>query len=249
MTGSPPFAAFAPVLSPATQLRQRISAACRTPEPEAVAALLPLAELPAALRPSVAATARSLVTALRAKGQQGGVEGLVKEYSLSSQEGVALMCLAEALLRIPDNETRDALIRDKIAGGDWQAHLGDGKTLFVNAATWGLMVTGKLTASFAETGLGAVLTRLLARAGEPVIRRGIDMAMQMMGDQFVTGETIEEALKRARRLEAQGFAYSYDMLGEAATTMADADRYFANYEHAIRGGSANLHSRLSGVSA
>ena len=233
MTGPAPFAAFAPALSPATPLRERISAACRTPEPEAVAALLPLAEMPTALRSSVAATARALVTALRAKGQQGGVEGLVKEYSLSSQEGVALMCLAEALLRIPDNETRDALIRDKIAGGDWQAHLGDGKTLFVNAATWGLMVTGKLTASFAETGLGAVLTRLLARAGEPVIRRGIDMAMQMMGDQFVTGETIEEALKRARHLEAQGFAYSYDMLGEAATTMADADRYFADYEHAI----------------
>ena len=233
MTGPAPFAAFAPALSPVTPLRQRISATCRTPEPEVVAALLPLAEMAAALRPSLAATARALVTALRAKGQQGGVEGLVKEYSLSSQEGVALMCLAEALLRIPDNETRDALIRDKIAGGDWQAHLGDGKTLFVNAATWGLMVTGKLTSSFAETGLGAVLTRLIARAGEPVIRRGIDMAMQMMGDQFVTGETIEEALKRARRLEAQGFAYSYDMLGEAATTMADADRYFADYEHAI----------------
>ncbi len=112
MTGPAPFAAFAPALSPATPLRQRISAACRTPEPEAVAALLPVAEMPTALRPSVAATARALVTALRAKGQQGGVEGLVKEYSLSSQEGVALMCLAEALLRIPDNETRDALIRD-----------------------------------------------------------------------------------------------------------------------------------------
>ncbi|WP_310474534.1 bifunctional proline dehydrogenase/L-glutamate gamma-semialdehyde dehydrogenase PutA [Sandarakinorhabdus sp.] len=228
-----PFAAFAPAVRPETALRQRITAACRTPEPEAVAALLPQAELPPALRPAVADTARALVTALRAKGQQGGVEGLVKEYSLSSQEGVALMCLAEALLRIPDNETRDALIRDKIAGGDWQAHLGDSKTLFVNAATWGLMVTGRLTSSFAETGLGAVLTRLLARAGEPVIRRGIDMAMQMMGDQFVTGETIAEALTRARRLEAQGFAYSYDMLGEAATTMADADRYFADYAHAI----------------
>ncbi|WP_017667705.1 trifunctional transcriptional regulator/proline dehydrogenase/L-glutamate gamma-semialdehyde dehydrogenase [Sandarakinorhabdus sp. AAP62] len=228
-----PFAAFAPAVRPETSLRQRITAACRTPEPEAVAALLPLAELAPALRPAVADTARTLVTALRAKGQQGGVEGLVKEYSLSSQEGVALMCLAEALLRIPDNETRDALIRDKIAGGDWQAHLGDSKTLFVNAATWGLMVTGKLTASFADTGLGAVLTRLLARAGEPVIRRGIDMAMQMMGDQFVTGETIAEALIRARRLEAQGFAYSYDMLGEAATTMADANRYFADYAHAI----------------
>jgi RHH-type transcriptional regulator, proline utilization regulon repressor / proline dehydrogenase / delta 1-pyrroline-5-carboxylate dehydrogenase len=143
-----PFAAFAPPVRPETPLRHAITAACRTPEPTAVAALLPLAEAPAEIRPTIAATATALVTALRAKGQQGGVEGLVKEYSLSSQEGVALMCLAEALLRIPDNETRDALIRDKIAGGDWQAHLGDGKTLFVNAATWGLMVTGKLTASF-----------------------------------------------------------------------------------------------------
>ena len=229
-----PFALFAPPIRHPTVLRQRITDACRTPEPAAVAALLPAADITEPLRAKVTATATRLVKSLRAKGQQGGVEGLVKEYSLSSQEGVALMCLAEALLRIPDNETRDALIRDKIAGGDWRAHLGDGKTLFVNAATWGLMVTGKLTASFAESGLGAVLTRLLARAGEPVIRRGIDMAMQMMGDQFVTGETIEEALERARKMEARGFAYSYDMLGEAATTMADADRYFADYQHAIR---------------
>jgi RHH-type transcriptional regulator, proline utilization regulon repressor / proline dehydrogenase / delta 1-pyrroline-5-carboxylate dehydrogenase len=228
-----PFAAFAPPVSAATPLRRRITEAARIPEPEAVAALLPQAEIAGRLRDDIAATAKGLVAQLRAKGQQGGVEGLVKEYSLSSQEGVALMCLAEALLRIPDNDTRDALIRDKIAGGDWQAHLGDGNTLFVNAATWGLMVTGKLTASHAETGLGAALTRLLARAGEPVIRRGVDMAMQLMGEQFVTGETIEEALRRARRLEAVGFAYSYDMLGEAATTMADADRYFADYEHAI----------------
>ena len=227
------FSRFAPPLKAASDLRRRITEATRTPEPAAVAALLPAATLEPTQRQSIAATTKALVSALRAKGQQGGVEGLVKEYSLSSQEGVALMCLAEALLRIPDNDTRDALIRDKISGGDWRAHLGDGNTLFVNAATWGLMVTGKLTSSFAEAGLGAALTRLLARAGEPVIRRGVDMAMQMMGEQFVTGETIGEALKRAKRLEAQGFAYSYDMLGEAATTMADADRYYADYEKAI----------------
>jgi hypothetical protein len=149
-----PFADFAPPVREQSQLRQRITAAYRRPEAECVAALLPQAEAPEALKPAIAATARGLVAALRAKGQRGGVEGLVKEYSLSSQEGVALMCLAEALLRIPDNDTRDALIRDKIAGGDWQGHLGGDKTLFVNAATWGLMVTGRLTASFAESGLG-----------------------------------------------------------------------------------------------
>ncbi|WP_114240330.1 trifunctional transcriptional regulator/proline dehydrogenase/L-glutamate gamma-semialdehyde dehydrogenase [Dyella sp. C9] len=230
---SAPFATFAPAISTVTPLRQRITDAYRRPETEAVAALLPLAEVDPALRRDIAALAKELVLALRAKGQQGGVEGLVKEYSLSSQEGVALMCLAEALLRIPDNQTRDALIRDKIAGGDWQAHLGGGKTLFVNATTWGLVVAGKLTASHSQEGLGAALTRVIARLGEPVIRRGVDLAMQMMGEQFVTGETIDEALKRARELEAKGFSFSYDMLGEAATTRADADRYFADYERAI----------------
>ncbi|MBU6166581.1 MAG: bifunctional proline dehydrogenase/L-glutamate gamma-semialdehyde dehydrogenase PutA [Alphaproteobacteria bacterium] len=228
-----PFADFAPAIRPPTPMRAAITAATRRPEPEAVAGLLALLPPDPALQARITATAIDLVTALRAKGQRGGVEGLVQEYALSSQEGVALMCLAEALLRIPDTETRDALIRDKIAGGNWQAHLEGGKSLFVNAATWGLMVTGRLTASFAEDGLGAALTRLIARAGEPVIRRGIDMAMRMMGEQFVTGETIEEALARAKLLEAQGFSYSYDMLGEAATTMADADRYAADYEAAI----------------
>ena len=228
-----PFAAFAPPVSPPTPLRRAITAATRRPEADAVAALLAAISRDPARQAAVTATATALVQALRAKGPRGGVEGLVQEYALSSDEGVALMCLAEALLRIPDNDTRDALIRDKIAGGNWQAHLEQGKSLFVNAATWGLMVTGKLTASFGEEGLGAALTRLLARAGEPVIRRGIDMAMKLMGEQFVTGETIAEALQRARRMEARGFGYSYDMLGEAAATMADADRYFRDYEQAI----------------
>ncbi|OYQ26005.1 trifunctional transcriptional regulator/proline dehydrogenase/L-glutamate gamma-semialdehyde dehydrogenase [Sandarakinorhabdus cyanobacteriorum] len=230
---SAPFADFDPAAQPAAPLRAAITAATRRPEPEAVAGLLAMLPPDADLQARISATALQLVTALRAKGPRGGVEVLVQEYALSSQEGVALMCLAEALLRIPDTETRDALIRDKIAGGNWQAHLEGGKSLFVNAATWGLMVTGKLTASFAEAGLGAALTRLIARAGEPVIRRGIDMAMRLMGEQFVTGETIAEALDRARALEARGFAYSYDMLGEAATTMADADRYARDYEQAI----------------
>jgi RHH-type proline utilization regulon transcriptional repressor/proline dehydrogenase/delta 1-pyrroline-5-carboxylate dehydrogenase len=234
MSDFPPlFAEFAPPIREQTPLRRAITAACRRPEPECVAALLDQASLPEATRAAAARTATALVTGLRAARRGGGVEGLVQEYALSSQEGVALMCLAEALLRIPDDDTRDALIRDKIAGGDWRSHLGDGRSLFVNAATWGLVVTGKLTSSVNDSGLAAALTRLIARAGEPVIRHGVDMAMRMMGEQFVTGETIGEALKRAKPLEAQGFQYSYDMLGEAATTAADAARYYRDYEAAI----------------
>ncbi|MFM6853243.1 MAG: proline dehydrogenase family protein, partial [Sphingopyxis sp.] len=228
-----PFADFAPSPLAHTPLRARITAATRRAEAAAVADLLPQASLPDAMRGAIAATATALVTMLRAKGQRGGVEALVTEYSLSSNEGVALMCLAEALLRIPDNATRDALIRDKIAGGDWQAHLGQGRSLFVNAATWGLVVTGRLVGGAGEDGLAAALSRLITRAGEPVIRRGVDMAMELMGEQFVMGETIDAALKRARRMEEKGFLYSYDMLGESATTADDAARYLADYTRAI----------------
>ncbi len=231
------FTDFAPPIREQSALRRAITAATVRAEPDCVAALLDQATLPEAKAVAARDTAARLITALRAKHKGTGVEGLVQEYALSSQEGVALMCLAEALLRIPDDETRDALIRDKIAAGDWKAHVGHGRSLFVNAATWGLVVTGRLTASsfgsVNDRGLGAALTRLIARAGEPVIRRGVDMAMRMMGEQFVTGETIDEALKRARTLEARGFQYSYDMLGEAATTAADAQRYLADYESAI----------------
>ncbi len=228
-----PFIAFAPAVRQPTELRRAITEAYRRDEAECMAPLLAAATLPDATRAAVRATASNLVTTLRANHKGTGVEGLVQEYSLSSEEGVALMCLAEALLRIPDDATRDALIRDKIAGGDWGAHLGNGKSLFVNAATWGLVVTGKLVGSVDDKGLGAALTRLVARAGEPVIRRGVDMAMRLMGEQFVTGETIDEAVKRARELEEKGFRYSYDMLGEAATTAADADRYNTDYVNAI----------------
>jgi RHH-type proline utilization regulon transcriptional repressor/proline dehydrogenase/delta 1-pyrroline-5-carboxylate dehydrogenase len=229
-----PFAAFAPPVSAPTPLRQAITAAYRLPEVEAMQPLLRSASLEEDTRAGIAETARELVTSLRSQRKSSPVEGLVQEYSLSSEEGVALMCLAEALLRIPDNDTRDALIRDKVADGDWAAHLGGGKSLFVNAATWGLVVTGKLVGSVDDRGLGSALTRLVARAGEPVIRRGVDLAMRMMGEQFVTGETIGEALKRAKVMEAKGFQYSYDMLGEAAMTAADADRYHADYVQAIK---------------
>ncbi len=229
----PIFAAFAGSVARQAPLRAAITAAYRRLEPECVAALLDTAALPPEVATRALATARSLVEQLRAKPRGGGVEGLIHEYSLSSQEGVALMCLAEALLRIPDAATRDALIRDKIATGDWRAHVGQSPSLFVNAATWGLVVTGRLTTTTSESSLGSALTRIIGRGGEPLIRRGTDLAMRMMGEQFVTGQTIAEALANSRKLEARGFRYSYDMLGEAATTAEDATRYYADYENAI----------------
>ncbi|MBS0558547.1 MAG: trifunctional transcriptional regulator/proline dehydrogenase/L-glutamate gamma-semialdehyde dehydrogenase [Proteobacteria bacterium] len=230
---APMFAAFAPLLGQPSAFRGAITAAYRRPEQACLPPLLAAATAESDMAGAIERTAARLVGALRSKRSGGGVEGLIHEYSLSSQEGVALMCLAEALLRIPDLPTRGALIRDKVAQGNWQAHIGGGRSVFVNATTWGLVMTGKLTGSVNETGLGAALTRLIARCGEPVIRRGMDLAMRMMGEQFVIGETIEEALRRARRQEARGFRYSYDMLGEAAMTADDAARYFADYEVAI----------------
>jgi RHH-type proline utilization regulon transcriptional repressor/proline dehydrogenase/delta 1-pyrroline-5-carboxylate dehydrogenase len=227
------FAEFAPPVGPRTPLREAITAAARLPETTCVPPLLDAASIPDAQREAVRATARQLVERLRARPVQGGVQALVQEYALNSEEGVALMCLAEALLRIPDTATRDALIRDKVSSGDWAAHLGDGRSLFVNAATWGLVLTGKFTASADDAGLGAALARILGKVGEPLIRGGLDLAMRLLGEQFVTGETIEQALERAAVLEARGFTYSYDMLGEAAVTEADAARYYDSYAHAI----------------
>ncbi|HEY6894585.1 MAG TPA: bifunctional proline dehydrogenase/L-glutamate gamma-semialdehyde dehydrogenase PutA, partial [Rhodanobacteraceae bacterium] len=217
--------------------RAAVTRAYRRSEPECVAALLDDARLPRAQVEDAHALAQALASHLRARGSVMGREGLVQallqEFALSSPEGIALMCLAEALLRIPDVATRDALIRDKIAPGHWQEHLGQSRSLFVNAAAWGLLLTGRLVATHDESGLANALTRLIARSGEPIVRRGVDMAMRLMGEQFVAGETIGEALAKARRREAQGFRYSYDMLGEAAMTDADARRYLGAYEDAI----------------
>jgi RHH-type transcriptional regulator, proline utilization regulon repressor / proline dehydrogenase / delta 1-pyrroline-5-carboxylate dehydrogenase len=228
-----PFLDFAQSVQPQSVLRAAITAAYRRPEPECVPFLLGEARMPEALAADAGKLAGALVATLRAKRTGGGVEGLIHEFSLSSQEGVALMCLAEALLRIPDRATRDALIRDKISKGDWRSHVGHAPSLFVNAATWGLMLTGKLVTTNSETGLSSALTRLIGKGGEPLIRKGVDIAMRLMGEQFVAGETISEALANSRKYEARGFRYSYDMLGEAATTEEDAQRYQASYEQAI----------------
>jgi RHH-type proline utilization regulon transcriptional repressor/proline dehydrogenase/delta 1-pyrroline-5-carboxylate dehydrogenase len=225
---------FAPVRSP---LRAAITAADRRPEPEAVPPLLDEARLSPAAAAAADALARQLAQTLRERrsggGREGLVQGLLQEYALSSQEGVALMCIAEALLRIPDPATRDALIRDKISTGQWHEHLGRSPSLFVNAATWALLLTGKLVSTHSESSLSSALARIVGRGGEPLIRKSVDRAMRLMGEQFVTGETIAEALANARAREAQGFRHSYDMLGEAALTAADAARYLHAYEQAI----------------
>lgn len=230
------FAEITPLIQ-RSPLRRAITAAWRRPETE----LVPQLVQEARLAPETAAHSHELALEITRRlrqrkagfGRSGLVQGLLQEFSLSSQEGVALMCLAEALLRIPDQATRDALIRDKIRDGNWKGHLGRAPSLFVNAAAWGLMLTGKLVSTHSEAGMSAALGRLVAKGGEPLIRKGVDMAMRMMGEQFVTGQTIVEALENARPMEAKGFRYSYDMLGEAAMTAADAQRYLRDYETAI----------------
>jgi RHH-type transcriptional regulator, proline utilization regulon repressor / proline dehydrogenase / delta 1-pyrroline-5-carboxylate dehydrogenase len=218
-------------------LRAAVTALTRAPEPELLPGLLEAARLTPTQAAQAQALALRIARGVRERTREGGraglVQGLLQEFALSSGEGVALMCLAEALLRIPDAATRDALIRDKIARGNWQEHLGQSPSLFVNAAAWGLLLTGRLVSTHSDAGLSTTLKRALARGGEPLIRKGVDMAMRMMGEQFVTGETIEQALAHAREREGQGFRFSYDMLGEAALTAADAQRYLAAYEQAI----------------
>jgi len=243
-----PFATFAAGVQRQGPLRAAITAATRRAEADCVAALLPQAALLPEAAQRARETALALVVGLRGKAHAGPIEDLMQEYALSSPEGVALMCLAEALLRVPDTATRDALIRDKIATGDWRAHLGRSTSLFVNAATWGLVLTGRLTATSSETSLSSALTRLLARGGEPVIRRAVDLAMRLLGEQFVAGETIEQALAHARPWEARGFRYSYDMLGEAAMTEASAAHYLASYRTAIEaiGGAAERRGVIGG---
>ena len=219
---------------PLTPLRARIAAAHRADETTTVRGLVAEAKFPPDVLATVNALATRLATAVRAeRSQAGGVDALMLEFSLDSREGVALMCVAEALLRIPDGATRDRLIRDKIGGGDWRAHVGASPSLFVNAAAWGLLVTGRLVDTRNEGALEQAFASLLRKGGEPLIRKGVDLAMRLLGRQFVTGRTIDEALANARDREARGYTYSFDMLGEAALTPADAQRYFDAYEAGI----------------
>jgi RHH-type transcriptional regulator, proline utilization regulon repressor / proline dehydrogenase / delta 1-pyrroline-5-carboxylate dehydrogenase len=180
--------------------------------------------------------ARNLVHAIRANpANHGGIDAFMSEYGLTSEEGIILMCLAEALLRIPDAETADALIADKIGGGQWDRHLGASGSLFVNASTFGLMLTGRIVrlGDTKSSGPLGALKRLVARSGEPVIRQALRQAMKILGDNFVLGRTIKEAISNAQPMERQGYRFSYDMLGEGAKTAKDADRYFNRYTEAL----------------
>ena len=217
---------------PLSALRARIIAKTYADEDETLRDLIATAALDKAARAAIHARATALVCDIRATKTPGLMEVFLAEYGLSTQEGVALMCLAEALLRVPDAATIDALIEDKIAPSDWSRHLGKSASPLVNASTWGLMLTGRILDD-SPPGIVGHLRAALKRLGEPVIRAAVGRAMREMGRQFVLGETIESALKRARVLETQGYSYSYDMLGEAARTMADARAYHAAYRQAI----------------
>ena len=202
-------------------------------EPSTVRALLTASPLDAAARRAVVDEAVRLVEhARKSQKKQGVVESFLQEFSLGTREGLALMCLAEALLRTPDEDTRDRLIAEKIGSADWASHLGQSDSLFVNASTWGLMLTGKLVDADeqAKTDLPGFLTRVAGRLGEPVIRQAVAAAVRIMGEQFVVGRTIEAALKRSNR---EGWLCSFDMLGEGARTAGDAERYETIYADAI----------------
>jgi len=189
------------------------------------------------LRDKIRSTAELLVRDVRKNaGSDGGMDAFLQQYDLSSEEGVLLMCIAEALLRIPDADTADELIADKITSAKWQEHLGESDSLFVNASTWGLMLTGRLLRLDEATKRNPVqvLKKVAGRAGEPVVRTAMRQAMRIMGHQFVMGRTIDEALERSRRKNRRDYRYSFDMLGEAALTQKDAERYYDSYSSAIR---------------
>ena len=212
------------------------AAYCRD-ETEAMNELLDQAALPQPERDLVLARATELVARVRAKAQDASaVEAFMRQYDLSSEEGVLLMCVAEALLRIPDKDTADKLISDKLGEANWESHLGKSDSLFVNAGTWGLMLTGKFISLADETqrNFTGAFKRLVGRAGEPVIRLAVRQAMRIMGHQFVMGRTIKEGLDRAQEKENRAYRYSYDMLGEGALTTPDGERYYQAYVDAIK---------------
>src|SRR6202521_4796936 len=216
-------------------LRRSVRERGEWPEDRAVTGLLHALELTGGARHRAVATAMALVEGSRARrDERPFLDAFLQEFGLSNQEGIALMCIAEALLRIPDDATADRLIAEKLATGDWSSHAGKSESLFVNASTWGLMLTGGIleldpTIKTDTTGWIKKLTR---KAGEPLVRLAVRRAMRIIGGEFVVGRTIEEALARSAR-EPDVALCSFDMLGEGARTRSDAERYLKSYEHAI----------------
>ncbi len=222
--------------APPSPLRAAITAAWLRDETEHVRELLEQARLPAAEQAQAQKLAVDLVKRVRARAQdQGAIEAFMRQYDLGSEEGVLLMCVAEALLRIPDQDTADKLIRDKLGDADWEKHLGQSDSVLVNASTWGLMLTGKLVNlnDLTRADVPGAFKRLVGRVGEPVIRLAVRQAMRIMGHQFVMGRTIDEALARSRKGGNADYRYSFDMLGEGALTTKDAARYLEAYRQAI----------------
>ncbi len=213
-------------------LRAAVDAATYACETTTLARLRAEAALDDSDRQAIARRATALVRDIRKAARPGLMEVFLAEYGLSTDEGVALMCLAEALLRVPDADTIDALIEDKIAASDWGRHMGHSTSPLVNASTWALMLTGKVLDD-ARPGPAGHLRSAIKRLGEPVIRAAVGRAMREMGAQFVLGEDIDAAMRRGSAMEARGYTYSYDMLGEAARTEADARRYHLAYSRAI----------------
>ena len=211
--------------------RAEISRLFRAPEPEVLARLLPAATLSPESRRRVENRALGMLAELRSAQASGWVNQFLQEYRLNTSEGIALLSLAEAFLRVPDPETADLLIADKLGNADWKAHKGKSNSALVNSATWGLVIGRALVSESEQAG---ALKKLIARAGEPFVRQAVGAAMRMMGEIFVMGRTIEEAIARMRKKENKGFTASFDMLGEAARTFPDAERYFKSYEDAIR---------------
>ena len=215
-----------------SEIRATMRAAILEDEARAVRDRVDAAGLTRTDRESIVARAVELVRTTRARAGSSIMQGFLAEYGLSTREGVALMCLAEALLRVPDTETIDALIEDKIGASDWAAHLGHSSSPLVNASTWALLLTGKVVGE-AEEGLAGALHEAIRRLGEPVIRAAVAQAMRELGHQFVLGRDMGEATRRAAAMEANGYSFSYDMLGEAARTEADARRYHLAYSDSI----------------
>jgi RHH-type proline utilization regulon transcriptional repressor/proline dehydrogenase/delta 1-pyrroline-5-carboxylate dehydrogenase len=217
-------------------LRSAITSAYRTDETTRVKILTQEALFDGEALKSIHDKAKNLIQEnLKQRKKQSGINGFLNQYDLSTDEGIALMCLAEALLRVPDTYTMDRLISDKLSTPNWHQHLNTKNSLFVNAATWSLILTGKIFAPSlnSEKSLSATLSRMVSRLGEAVIRPIMLQTMKLMGKQFVMGTTIDDALTRAKKLEALGYRYSYDMLGEGAKTAEDAQKYLKSYQDAI----------------
>lgn len=244
-----PFAELSTHWTSRDHKRQAITLVWDQPEQEVVSSLFETLNIPDDIDQKIHQLAYTLASSLRkkkvSKNRESMIQNLLQEYSLSSREGVALMCLAEALLRIPDDDTRDLLIRDKLSGQNWKSHLGKNSSLFINAATWGLLVTGSVVSYGDKHALSNSVNTIIATASSALIRKAMDVAMHVMSEHFVTGETISQALQSITPIEKAGFTYTFDMLGEAALTQRDADNYVQRCLDALH--AIGKHSRGKGI--